>query len=329
MSTVLKSIGQGALYLAASFGAICVSAQQSAERHLEPFPASISPVASTSAILGVSRAGNRIVAVGDHGVILLSDDGVTFRQAKQVPVSSGLTSVSFVDERNGWAAGHWGVVLHTADGGDTWTLQRVDTSVDRPIFSIHFWNTNDGVAVGLWSLILRTKDAGKTWVPIKPVSPPELQKTEINLFSIFGTAPNDLFVAGERGYVLRSFDGGETWNYANVGVKASLWAGAQNHLGDIFVGGLRGAFLHSTDKGRTWQSIDLKTKSSITDIKASGENVAAFGLDGLTAFSKDGGVTFTTVIRANKRAITSALPHGSGYLVFSDKGVVGVLGLGD
>ncbi len=112
-------------------------------------------------LLGVAHAGKRLVAVGDRGAVLLSDDaGATFRQARSVPTRATLTSVSFADERNGWAVGHWGVILHTTDGGETWTVQRDDTSVDQPLFSVWFCVKRNGVGGGLWSLILRTAVGG-------------------------------------------------------------------------------------------------------------------------------------------------------------------------
>jgi photosystem II stability/assembly factor-like uncharacterized protein len=89
--------------------------------------------ASHAMLLASARAGARIVAVGDHGVVLLSDDnGKTFRQARTVPVDAALTGVSFVDARQGWAVGHWGVILHSEDGGETWTVQRSDVRPTGP-----------------------------------------------------------------------------------------------------------------------------------------------------------------------------------------------------
>ncbi|WP_460940053.1 WD40/YVTN/BNR-like repeat-containing protein, partial [Pandoraea terrae] len=78
-------------------------------------------------LLDATRAGSRIVAVGEHGVILLSDDdGRTWRQARQVPVSATLSAVTFTDPKHGWVVGQWGVILATGDGGETWEKQRVD-----------------------------------------------------------------------------------------------------------------------------------------------------------------------------------------------------------
>jgi len=90
-------------------------------------------------MLAAARAGSRSVAVGDHGTVILSDDGKTWRQAKDVPTSVLLTSVCFVDDKQGWAVGHWGEILHTEDGGETWKLQRTDTGVDEPLFDNVSW----------------------------------------------------------------------------------------------------------------------------------------------------------------------------------------------
>jgi photosystem II stability/assembly factor-like uncharacterized protein len=74
-------------------------------------------------MLGAAHAGSRIVAVGERGIILLSDDNGKRWQQADVPVSVTLTAVRFADARNGVAVGHAGVVLTTSDGGAHW--QRV------------------------------------------------------------------------------------------------------------------------------------------------------------------------------------------------------------
>ncbi|MEN1451047.1 WD40/YVTN/BNR-like repeat-containing protein, partial [Pseudomonas aeruginosa] len=54
-------------------------------------------------------------------VLLRSPSGEI--QQAQVPVDVLLTSVHFPDANNGWAVGHDGVVLHSTDGGKTWSKQ--------------------------------------------------------------------------------------------------------------------------------------------------------------------------------------------------------------
>jgi len=188
-----------------------------------PRPAVRSSFAERSMILDATRAGARLVAVGERGVVLLSDDeGGTWRQAAMVPADATLTAVSFADARLGWAVGHQGVILHTADGGESWSVQRTDTAEDRPLFSVHFTDARHGVAVGLWSLMLRTHDGGARWEALEPPPPPGDTRVDANLMSIFGNAQGDLFVAAERGLVLRSRDGGDTWSYHPTGYRGTF-----------------------------------------------------------------------------------------------------------
>ena len=85
--------------------------------------ATMSPLASRSLLQAVTLAGDRLIAVGPRGHIVVSADGGATWKQSPVPVSSDLTSVYFVDAKQGWVVGHDGVVLHTADGGDSWQLQ--------------------------------------------------------------------------------------------------------------------------------------------------------------------------------------------------------------
>ena len=86
--------------------------------------AMIMPKASTSLLLDIAAAGERLVAVGERGHIVYSDDdGENWTQA-QVPTSVMLTRVFFLDDSQGWAVGHDGHVLFTRDAGTNWELQR-------------------------------------------------------------------------------------------------------------------------------------------------------------------------------------------------------------
>src|SRR5262245_50694342 len=86
-------------------------------------PAQSSPLASKRLLQSVARAGDRLVAVGPRGHILVSSDSGQSWTQSTVPVSSDLTAVYFANDKAGWAVGHDGVVLATTDGGDTWVKQ--------------------------------------------------------------------------------------------------------------------------------------------------------------------------------------------------------------
>lgn len=287
-------------------------------------PTELTSAATRAMLLGATKAGKRIVAVGDHGIVLLSDDnGTSFRQAKAVPVRATLTSVAFADDKTGWAVGHWGVVLKTGDGGETWEVQRSDASLDQPLFSVHFKNKMEGWATGLWSLVLATKDGGKTWASIKLPAPPSGGKADRNLFKIFASDKGTLFVAAEQGTVMRSDDDGANWTYLNTGYKGTFWTGIALKDGTILVGGLRGTIYRSTDGGQSWKESQSAAKSSITDFWETDGQVVAVALDGISLQSRDGGAVFSATQREDRLPFTAMTGAHNGRLVaFSKQGVV-------
>jgi photosystem II stability/assembly factor-like uncharacterized protein len=291
-------------------------------------PAEHFAAATSSQILGATLAGERIVAVGDHGIVLLSDDGGKhFRQARSVPVNSTLTAVSFVDASNGWAVGQWGVIVRTTDGGESWTLQRSDMSVDQPLFSVHFRDAKEGWAVGLWSLMLHTSDGGATWTTVQLPPPPGQKKADRNLYAIFSDAQGNLFIACEQGRVMRSRDGGRTWSYIETGYSGSFWTGVALRGGTLIVAGLRGTIYRSTDDGDSWQAAQTPRafRDSLTDIvQGAGNRVVAVGLEGVTLESRDGGAIFTGKQRADRSALTAVVLSDADNvpILFSTSGLV-------
>ena len=105
------------------FGAVALptAAQAAGDTPAAAVFAIESPKAAKGLMIDVVHAGKRLVAVGDRGHILYSDDqGATWTQAK-VPTRQLLTAVFFVDDKQGWAVGHDAQILASTDGGATWT----------------------------------------------------------------------------------------------------------------------------------------------------------------------------------------------------------------
>ncbi|KVT14841.1 glycosyl hydrolase [Burkholderia sp. MSMB1078WGS] len=275
-------------------------------------------------LMDAARAGARIVAVGEHGIVLLSDDdGKTWRQARRVPVSATLSAVSFADAKHGWAVGQWGAILATDDGGDTWITQRLDTSVDQPLFSVLFTNARDGIAVGLWSLMLQTHDGGKTWARTTLPKPPGGGKADRNLYHVFADAVQAIYIVSEQGMVLKSADGGANWTYLPTGGKGTLWSGVAMPDGRIVVGGLLGSLFESRDGGATWAAQHTGTRSSITDLVATGGGLTGVGLDGLVLTQRVAGGPFDVAQRADRATLTAALIDARGKpVLFSQDGVL-------
>jgi len=274
-------------------------------------------------MLGATRAGSRIVAVGDHGVVMLSDDqGRSHRQARGVPIDVTLTAVDFVDQREGWAVGHRGVVLHTKDGGETWAVQRIDQGEDRPLFAVHFFDAKHGVAVGLWSRVMISSDGGSRWDAVALSAPEGAKKADMNLMALFADAKGRLYATGEKGLVLRSEDRGRTWAYETTGYKGSFWTGLAAPDGTLIVAGLRGSLYRSGDEGRTWSRVDTHSQSSITGLAMVGSQIVGVGLEGLTLRSDDRGLSFAAGICPERLDLT-AIAGGDGKqpVVYSRRGI--------
>ena len=281
MKVLAKGLGGLVLLLAGVFALAVQAAPAVLER-----PAMHSAKAERSVMLGLARAGQRLVAVGERGIILLSDDdGVHWRQA-EVPVSVNLTAVQFVDARQGWVVGHLGVVLHSADGGETWrkqldgiqaaklVLQAAEASgdaaaieqaqamvadgPDKPFLDLYFQDARVGYLVGAYNLILRTADGGQSWQSwMQHLDNPQA----LNLYAIRAWR-GDLYIAGERGLLLRSSDGGEHFAALPSPYEGSFF-GLLAARDGLLAYGLRGNAWWSEDGGTSWQALATGVESAL------------------------------------------------------------------
>jgi photosystem II stability/assembly factor-like uncharacterized protein len=271
-------------------------------------PAARLSTAVAAPMLAAARAGQRFVAVGDHGVILLSDDGRSFRQARSVPVRALLTTVQFTDAQHGWAAGHDGVVLGTDDGGETWRLLRATPGVEQPILALHVEPDGHGIAVGLYGWAIETRDGGRSWFAL-PVESGEV--TDRHLLHVFASPRGTLFITGEGGSVWRSDNHGRSWQEVPTGSKGSLWHGLALADGTLLACGMRGHLWRSADDGRSWQAVDAGTTQSLTGIAELADGrVVVVGMGGTVLSSKDGGRNFLPGLRAGQEALTAVLADG-------------------
>lgn len=212
------------------------------------------PLAAKSLLLDITKAGANFVAVGDRGHVLISsDDGQTWSQSI-TPTRAMLTCVSFADAQHGWAAGHDGVIIATADGGITWTRQDNGQELDTVYLDILFLDANHGYLVGAYGKFLETVDGGKTWTPRKIAE----EDVHFNRLSHDGTTA--FYLAGESGTVLISHDGCRSWMRSPLEYEGSLY-GVRPLSGGLLVAyGLRGRIFVSTDDGASWQPRDTDIK---------------------------------------------------------------------
>jgi photosystem II stability/assembly factor-like uncharacterized protein len=283
-----------------------------------------SKLVTEALLLGVTRAGHRIVAVGEYGDILLSDDdGETWRQAQKVPTTVTLTAVCFADAKTGWAVGHDTIVLQTTDGGETWVKQYGGGESDNALLSVYFKDASHGWAVGAFNYTIETVDAGKTWVERKTLMPPSAAPATVSTdtsAALFGPKdPSESATSpAPAAPAAPTKPGGDPYAAAT---------GDENHLNAMFAGSdantlfvaaEAGAVYRSLDAGVTWQKILTGYPGSFWGgLTAKDGSVYATGMRGNLWHSTDKGATWAKLdTHGADQSIASGLQLADGSLVF-------------
>src|ERR1700757_2165075 len=108
--------------------------------------------AARGLLIAIAAAGQRLVAVGDRGIIVLSDDrGASGGQAGCVPAQALLTGVCFLDGQHGVAVGHDELILTTDDAGRSWKLAHYAPQAQRPLLDVWCGAGGEVIAVGAYS----------------------------------------------------------------------------------------------------------------------------------------------------------------------------------
>jgi photosystem II stability/assembly factor-like uncharacterized protein len=154
-----------------------------------------------------------------------------------------LNSVVFTDAQHGWIFGEFGLILHSADGGLTWKRQR--SASGMILYDSCVRGSQHLLAVGAEGALVETTDGGQSWTAIDPGTKEHIlsiwpvnkeglylvgqdgmvlfrknatdkfKRLPTGIFSWLGSVlflDEKLgFVAGGRGYLLKTTDGGTSW----------------------------------------------------------------------------------------------------------------------
>jgi photosystem II stability/assembly factor-like uncharacterized protein len=271
----------------------------------------IAPLAVKSLLLDVAQRDGLIVAVGERGHILWSDDrGQTWTQAR-VPTRATLTGVTLHDRKLGWAVGHDGVILRTLDGGQNWDLLRNAPKDDLPLLDIWFLDDQEGYAIGAYGLLLHTHDGGATWQQ-EAVHPQD----DFHLNHFVVTQDGRYYLAAEAGSIYRSLDAATRWERVMSPYTGSFFGILPLKNNVLLLFGLRGHLFRSGDGGLTWHVLETKTKALLLagQVMIDG-TVIIVGMDGVVLISHDDGENFRLHPQADRKGITGVLDAGAGNLV--------------
>jgi photosystem II stability/assembly factor-like uncharacterized protein len=313
-----------------TMGVICAGAspgRAGARGFVDPLeaPAEPYPRAAQARLTAIVAAGERLVAVGPSGRVLLSDDGGKEWRQAGVPTRSDLVAVRFVSVKRGWAVGHDGLVLATVDGGESWTKQLdgneaaqlmkahyakcaaqgdakaaallpeierlVQEGADKPFFDVLFLDEHDGFAVGAFNLVFRSVDGGKSWQPLydRTENPDRLH---IYSLSAYG---GHVYAVGERGLIMRWDNTVERFQALHSPYNGSFFGSLATGTG-LVVFGMRGSTFRTSDGGRTWNHLAAGLKGGVTAGAVLGGGAwVLVSQAGEVALTGDDGKTFVAV----------------------------------
>ncbi len=213
-----------------------------------------------------------------------------------------LVAVFFTSAEKGWIAGDAGYLAHTETGGRNWTQQDIGTTEN--INEIYFRNENNGYLVAGKKLFI-TKDAGRNWNEIRIFKLTDFRNLMPEFLSIRFADKKRGIVIGSLlnkkdevvdSLVMRTEDGGETWQRIVVPTKTELY-----HLD--FVGSSRcwivgdgGLILTSYDGGANFQRQTSGTDKDLYNVDFRDENEGyAVGSKGTILRTETGGNTWSIV----------------------------------
>lgn len=292
-------------------------------------------------ITSVVSAERRLVACGERGIVLLSDDdGQHWRQASAVPISVTLSRMFFTDAKTGWAVGHSGVVLGTNDGGDHWRLlldgkraaalesaaaqaegnptrqanaeRLVQDGADKPFFGLHFTDTKHGLVVGAYGIAFVTEDGGQTWQSAMDRIP---NPKNHHLYALHREG-TDLYIAGEQGNLYRSGDGGKSYTSVDTGAKGTLF-GLVSGKGVLLAYGLRGALYRSDGDGKRWDKVELPPITITAGQRLKDGSYLLADEAGHLLHSTDGGKSFRPLPQARSAPVVSLTQAEDGQLILA------------
>ncbi|WP_444997985.1 WD40/YVTN/BNR-like repeat-containing protein [Aliikangiella sp. IMCC44359] len=282
--------------------------------------------ASERLLMDIKQVRNeRLIAVGERGHILVSDDNGGNWTQKLVPSEALLTKLFFIDDKHGWAVGHQQTIIKTSDAGESWQVQHSSNDLNQPaLFDVWFKDPLNGIAVGAYGLYLTTQNGGQTWQTVFQES---LEDEEIgfpHFYSLtYEPANQKLLMAGELGFLALSNDFGQTWEKIPSPYHGSFFNIAALPDQSLLIMGLRGHLYRSTDMGKSWSELNTGTISGLQELTMlSDKKLLIVGSDGTLLISKDLGKSFRLVQRADRVHLANAIETQQNILLVGIDGVI-------
>lgn len=262
-------------------------------------------------LLDGALAGEAVVAVGELGKVARSADQGRTWEIRQAPTHATLTAITFApDGQRGWAVGHDAVILGTTDGGRTWAREYADPNLEDSFLDVLALDAERVIAVGAYGLFASTNDGGRTWTRRK------IRDDDDHLNRLTRGDGDTLYLAGERGTLLRSTDRGAQWTRLEPPYEGSFYGVLPLGGRSLLAYGLRGRLFRSEDNGANWTPVTtLQAGLIATAIKTRGDAIVLGGQIRGLLVSRDGGRSVAYLDGSPTAAIAELIELTDGTLL--------------
>lgn len=265
-------------------------------------------------VIGVTRAGDDLVSVGPRGLIQRSSDsGKSWVQVPS-PVSSDLVQVRFRDAQHGWIVGHDSVLLHSSDGGRSWTVQLDGRSLLTLLNEVYGRRADNGDQAAedmLGEISMAMSTAASPDVLVAP------------LLDVLFDARGNGFVVGAFGMILHSSDDGVTWEpwveRTDNTRRMHLYALAE-HQGEFFVSGEQGLLMHQDQSSGRFVMLTTPYTGTFFGVRTFSDLLVVYGLRGNLYVSRNQGQDWQNVRTGLKTSLVSSVEHDGQLILVSQSG---------
>lgn len=228
-------------------------------------------------------------AAGDQGILRTTNGGESWSLN---PTPEDMESVYFINASEGWACGNDGYMIHSTNGGQSWTAQT--TNAGDKLRDVWFADANNGWTGGKNGLFFHTTDGGAHWNP---------QATPIadDIHGINFLDAQTGWICSQRGKVAYTNDGGASWE-----TQLDVPNGEEDDFRAIFmlasdpdhgwVVGEQGRVYHTHNGGTEWFPLVSGTTTAIRDVHfADHDNGLICGAGGFLAQAINEGTQWVTL----------------------------------
>jgi photosystem II stability/assembly factor-like uncharacterized protein len=267
-------------------------------------------------LLDVTLAGERLVAVGERGFTLVSDDSGKSWKAVGTPVVRTLTGVAFSGDKVGVAVGHGGSLVRTEDGGNTWVDVPMEDAFGESLLGVAALGDGKFVAYGAFGMYFDSQDGGKSWTRRTILS----EEFENHISQVLRVG-DSLWLVGEYGTLARCE--AECTAYVEVPspYTGSFFGIVAANDGALVLFGMRGSIFRSADAGATWTKVETGTTATFNggEVLADGR-IVLVGNAGLVATSGDNGQSFKIEWSPASKGFSAVAEADGGLVVVGEAG---------